>query len=67
LGIIHRREDVLKGRRWLVEGGLRDLSPDVREGVLRILEAWEGKPSEDRLVALIGVEKTRRIKELLNR
>ena len=67
MGVVYRREDILKGRRGLVEGGLRDLSPDIRDSVLRILEAWEGKPSEDRLVALIGLEKTRRIKELLER
>lgn len=67
MGVVYRREDILKGRRGLVESGLRDLSPDIKDSVLKILEAWEGKPSEDRIVALIGLEKTKRIKELLKR
>lgn len=44
---------------------LRDVSPGVRDTVLKILEAWEGKPSEDKLIELIGKERTKRLIESL--
>ena len=65
MGVVFKHEDILKSRKKLVEAGLRDISPGVRESVFKILEAWEGKPSEEKLTALIGAEKTKRIKELL--
>lgn len=67
MGVVYGPEDALKGRRMMIEKGLRDLSPGVRDAVLTILEAWEGKPMEDKLIKLIGKERTKRIMESLKR
>ena len=61
LGITYRPEDLTRGRKRVLEQGLRDLSPGVRESVRRVLEAWEGKESEDKLVELVGRDRARRL------
>jgi len=65
MGVVYKPEDILKGRKGIIERGLRDVSPGVRDTVLKILEAWEGKPSEDKLTKLIGKEQTKRLIESL--
>ena len=67
MGVTFRYEDILKGRKRLVEAGLRDVSPGVRENVIRILETWEGNASEEKLTMLVGAKRTKRIKDLLRR
>lgn len=59
MGITYRPEDLTRGRKRVLEQGLRDLSPGVRESVRRVLEAWEGKESEDKLVELVGRDRAR--------
>jgi hypothetical protein len=61
MGIVGRPDDLVRGRRRLIEKGLQDLRPEIRDSVLEILQGWEGKSSEDRLTNLIGEEKTRHL------
>ena len=61
MGVVYRPEDVFKGRKGMIKKGLQDLSPGVRDIVLKIFEAWEGKRSEDKLVELLGKEKAKRL------
>lgn len=61
MGVEHRPEDLLKGRKRLLEQGLRDLSPGVKENVRQLLEAWEGDASEVKLSQLVGREKAQRL------
>ena len=37
----------------------------LKNAVLRILQSWEGEASERKLVALVGEEKARKLKEML--
>jgi len=67
MGVVYRPEDMLRGRRAIIEKGLRDASPGVRDIVMKIFEAWEGKPSEERLIELVGEEKAKRLMESLRR
>jgi len=67
MGIVYKPEDILRGRKGIIERGLQDVSPGMRDTVLKILEAWEGKPSEDKLAKLIGEEQTKRLIESLKR
>ncbi len=67
MGVVYRPEDMLRGRRGVIEKGLRDMSPGVRDSVIKVLEAWEGKPSEERLVKLVGEERAKRLMESLRR
>lgn len=61
MGIIFEPEDVMKGKKHMKKKALRDLSPGLRESVERILDAWEGKRSEEKLVRLVGRKKATHI------
>lgn len=67
MGVVYEPKDILKGRKWIIEKGLRDLSPGVGDNVLEIFKSWEGKPSEDRLIKLVGKERAKNLMELLKR
>jgi hypothetical protein len=67
MGVVYKPEDILRGRKGIIERGLQDVSPGMRDTVLKILDAWEGKPSEDKLAKLIGEEQTKRLIESLKR
>jgi hypothetical protein len=67
MGVVYKPEDILRGRKGIIERGLQDVSPGMRDTVLKILEAWEGKPSEDKLAKLIGKDQTKRLIESLKR
>ena len=61
MGKVFRLEDMVKGRRRVVEEAVRDLSPGIREATVRILESWVGNESEERLVRLLGEEEAKRL------
>ena len=56
MGAVSRPEDERMRRR--IEELLRDLSPDVRESVRRLIENYRGEDLERRLKELIGVKRT---------
>ena len=61
MGKVFRPEDMVKGRRRVVEEAVRDLSPEIREATVRILESWVGNESEEKLVKLLGEEEAKRL------
>ena len=61
MGKILGPEDMVRGRKRVVEEAVRDLSPGIRETTLRILETWIGKESEEKLIGLLGKEKAKHI------
>ena len=54
MGGVFRPSDLLKGRRRFVEELTRDLDPNKREIVIRILESWREGESEEELRKLLG-------------
>ena len=54
MGKVFRTKDILKGRRKLIEEALHDLSPNIRDDVISILESWKGEESRDKLIKTIG-------------
>lgn len=66
MGYVYRPKDLLRGRKRMLEQGLRDITPGAREEVLRIVQSWEGDSSMNRLIELVGEEKAKKLKELLS-
>lgn len=54
MGEVFRAKDIIKGRRKLIEQALYDLSPDIRDAVINILESWKGEESRDQLIKILG-------------
>lgn len=65
MGSVYTPRDLLKGRRHLIEKGVKDILPGAEDEAFRILQDWEGEASEKKLVALVGEEKARKLKEML--
>ncbi len=66
VGSVYTPRDLVRGRRYLIEKGLGDIIPGSEEEVMRLLRSWEGEASEKKLVTLVGEEKVRKLKEMLN-
>lgn len=66
MGYVYRPKDLLRGRKRMLEQGLRDITPGAREDVLRLLQDWRGNSSMERLIELMGEEKAKKLRELLD-
>ena len=42
-------KDLSRGRKKVVEDAVKDLSPDAKDDVIKILRSWEGTASEEKL------------------
>lgn len=60
MSVVFRPEDVLKGRKWMLEKAARDLAPGQVERVEEILRRWDEK-SKRELVELLGEERAKRL------
>ena len=58
MGAVFRSKDFQKGRRKMVKDAIRDLSPDTKDNVIKILYSWEGVRSEEKLKEILGQDKT---------
>ena len=59
-----RTNDITNTYRKIIEECMKDLSPDMKEEILKLLDSWEGKNSAIKLEAILGKEK---IKSLINK
>jgi len=60
MGAVRRAEDVLRGRRGLLERAAADLAPGQLERVRQLLERWD-EGSRRELAELLGEERARRL------
>ena len=60
MGAVFGPEDMLKGRKHMLEKAARDLGPGQVERVEEILRRWDEK-SEKKLVELLGKERAKRL------
>ena len=64
MGAIYRPKDLPSGRKKIIENAIRDLGPDVKDDIIKILDSWErtgSKGSEEKLRKLLGQEKADRL------
>ncbi|MDP9288488.1 MAG: hypothetical protein M3P08_09835 [Thermoproteota archaeon] len=63
-----RSKEFPSGRRKLVEESIKDLSPDIKDNVLKVLDSWEGVRSQEKLKVILGQDKAeslfKKIKEI---
>ena len=67
MGAVFRPKDLERGGyRKVIERSVRDLQPDAREDVIRLLNSWEGTRSEERLKNMSGYDKAQEILKSIN-
>jgi hypothetical protein len=57
MGAVFRPKDLPSGWRKRVEESIKDFSPDTKDSVIKIIDSWEGKKSEEKLRELLGHDK----------
>jgi hypothetical protein len=67
MGAVFRPKDLGRGGyRKVIENSIRDLHPDTKDSVIRLLDSWEGKRSEERLKDMLGYDKAQKILKSIN-
>jgi hypothetical protein len=63
MGSVFRPKDFRSGYKKVIDNSLKDLSPDTKDDVYKLLNKWEGQTSKEKLMKIIGSE---RMEKLLN-
>ncbi|HZA69691.1 MAG TPA: hypothetical protein VE548_08315 [Nitrososphaeraceae archaeon] len=61
MGSVFRPKDVGSGYKKIIENAVRDLSPDMKDNVIRLFESWEGVNSKEKLKEILGADNTERL------
>ena len=68
MGAVFRPNDLSADWREVARESIKDLSPDTKEDVLKIIDSWEGTKSEEKLKELLGHDKAEDVmKEIARR
>jgi hypothetical protein len=54
MGAVFRPKDLGRANRRIIENALKDLSPDTKDSVIKLLNSWEGKTSGKKLKHILG-------------
>jgi len=57
MGAVFRPKDLSAGWRKMARESVKDLSPETKDNVLKIMDSWEGTKSEQQLEELLGHNK----------
>ena len=57
MGAVFRPKDLPAGWRKMARESIKDLSPDTKDSVIKIIDSWEGTKSEEKLKELLGHDK----------
>ena len=63
MGSVFRPKDFRSGYKKVIDNSLKDLRPDTKDDVYKLLNEWEGQTSKEKLLKIIGPE---RMEKLLN-
>ena len=63
MGSVFRPKDFRSGYKKVIDNSLKDLRPDTKDDVYKLLNEWEGQTSKEKLMQIIGPE---RMEKLLN-
>ena len=63
MGSVFRPKDFRTDYKMMIDNSMKDISPEAKKDVLKLLNEWEGTSSEEKLMKIIGPD---RIEKLLN-
>ena len=63
MGSVFRPRDFRSGYKKVIDNSLKDLRPDIKDDIYKLLNEWESQTSKEKLLKIIGPE---RMEKLLN-
>jgi thiaminase len=66
LGAVSDSEDVAKDRRKIFQNALKDLQPETKDRIVKIFETWKGRVSEKELEEILGGQRAKKIRKLVD-
>ncbi len=57
MGAVFRPKDLRRDYKKVIENAIKDLSPDTKDNVIKLLDSWEGIRSEEKLKEILGQDK----------
>ena len=63
MGAVFRAKDFGRNYKKIIDNSMKDLEPDAKDDVYKLLNEWEGQTSKEKLMKIIGPE---RMEKLLN-
>ncbi|MGB0026204.1 MAG: hypothetical protein WBP64_05145 [Nitrososphaeraceae archaeon] len=61
MGAVFRPKDLARGHRKIIDNAIKDFTPDTKDNVIKVLDSWKGKESEERLKEILGQDKAQEL------
>ena len=61
MGAIFRAKDFGSNYKKIIDNSMKDLQPDAKDDVYKLLNTWEGTSSEEKLLKIIGPERVEKL------
>ncbi len=61
MGAVFRAKDFGSNYKKIIENSMKDLQPDAKDDVYKLLNTWEGTSSEEKLLKIIGPERVEKL------
>ena len=61
MGAVFRAKDFGSNYKKIIDNSMKDLQPDAKDDVYKLLNTWEGKSSEEKLLKIIGPERVEKL------
>ncbi|MGC2383044.1 MAG: hypothetical protein WA631_08060 [Nitrososphaeraceae archaeon] len=61
MGAVFRPKHLARGHRKIIDNAKKDFTPDTKDNVIKVLDSWKGKESEERLKEILGQDKAQEL------
>ena len=61
MGAVFRAKDFGSNYKKIIDNSMKDLQPDAKDDVYKLLSTWEGTSSEEKLRNIIGPERMEKL------
>jgi len=61
MGAVFRAKDFGGNYKKILDNSMKDLHPDTKDDVYKLLNTWEGTSSEEKLMKIIGPERMEKL------
>jgi hypothetical protein len=61
MGAVFRAKDFGRNYKKIIDNSMKDLHPDTKDDVYKLLNTWEGISSEEKLMKIIGPERMEKL------